>query len=491
MTAPPRTSALSGSPTDAGTPAPGTAPLPVRSTGLVLGTLVVSAMVMLLNETVLSVALPALMDEFGVPATSVQWLTTGFLLTMAVVIPTTGFLIARFSTRQLYLAALGIFLVGTMLATVAPVFSVLLLARVLQACGTALIFPLLMTTTLALVPPERRGTVMGLNAVVISVAPALGPTLSGLVIDALSWRWVFGLMVPLLVVVIIVGGLLIRPVSQIRRLPLDLLSVVLATVAFGGLVYGLGSVNEILAGHLMPLAVGVLGALTLVVFCLRQVRLQKSDRALLDLRPLRIRDYRLALILLALTMGVMLGTVIVLPIYLQDGRGVSVSTSGLMMLPGGLLQGLLSPVIGRVYDRFGPRPVVVPGAVLLLGAQIGFVGVETDTSLVLLVGLHIALSLGIAMLMTPLMTVALSALPPRLHGHGTAILSTLQQLAGAAGIAVLVTVLSIGVGASAAGGAEAVTAGSSDAFLAAAVGAVAMVVLSFFVRTAPIQRSVR
>ncbi|WP_372698673.1 MDR family MFS transporter [Arthrobacter sp. JSM 101049] len=461
---------------------------PERATKGVAATitaLVLSAMIMILNETVLSVALPNLMADFHVDATTAQWLTTGFLLTMSVVIPTTGFLLQRFTTRRLFAVALLMFILGTVLATIAPTFSVLLLARIVQAGGTAIILPLLMTTTLTSVPVAYRGTIMGLNAIVISVAPAIGPTLSGLVLNALNWRWVFGLMVPVAVIVFIVGIIAIRTSGEVRKAPLDVLSVVLSAVAFGGIVYALSSIGELIHGAWAPIAALVIGAIALAVFISRQSALRSRGAVLLDLRPFAIHNFRLAASMLMLLMGTLLGTVMVIPIFLQNGMGVSVLTIGLLLLPGGLVQGIISPVIGRLYDKVGPRPVVIPGAIMLAAGQWWLSTVQVDTPLGLIVAMHVVFSIGFGMLMTPLMTTALSSLPRELYGHGSAIVNTLQQLGGAAGTAILIATMTVGTTLAAAAGldsVESLVSGTEKAFFVGGILGLMAVVCSFFVK---------
>jgi len=448
-----------------------------RRVTAVIAVLAASALVMILNETVLSVALPDLMAAFAVTAATAQWLTTGFMLTMAIVIPTTGYLIQRLSTRTVFVVALTLFLAGTALAVVAPSFGVMLLARVVQACGTAIVLPLLMTTTLTLVPAERRGSVMGLNAVVISAAPAIGPTLSGVVVDSLGWRWLFAIMFAVAVVTLALGLALVRPVGGNRRVPLDPASVLLSAVAFGGIVYGLATVATLLdGGSAAPVVSVVVGLAALTVFVLRQVRLQRDDAALLDLRAFTVPTFRLSVVVVMIAMASMLGTVVVLPIYLQSGLGVSVLATGLLLLPGGLVQGLVSPVVGRLYDLVGLRPLVLPGAVLLCGGQWLLSSVGADTSLAVVVAMHVVFCVGMAVIMTSLMAAALGALPRHLYGHGSAIMNTLQQVAGAAGIAVFVAALTLG--ATTAGGAAAQVAGTRAAFVVGGVLTAVAVVLA-------------
>ncbi len=455
-----------------------------RTLTKVIGVLVLAALLMILNETVLSVALPQLMQDFSVTASTAQWLTTGFMLTMAVVIPTTGFMLQRFTTRALFLVAIVLFLVGTALAVVAPTFALMLLARVVQAAGTAIILPLLMTTTISEVPVQHRGTVMGLNSVVISVAPAIGPTIAGVVVDALSWRWLFGIMFAIGAVVFAAGFAFVRIRSLTRRAPLDVASIVISVFAFGGLVYGLANIGTLVSdGALTPVVSLVVGVLALALFVTRQQRLVQEGSALLDLKPFTVPTFRLSVGIVIVCMATMLGTVIVLPIYFQSVLGVSVLTTGMLLLPGGLVQGVISPIIGRLYDKVGPRPLVIPGALLLAGGQWWLTQLGTDTALGVVVAMHVVFCIGMAMLMTPLMTASLGSLPPRLYGHGSAIMNTLQQLAGAAGTAVLVAAMTIGAEkANAASEAGALASGVRTAFVVGGCIALVAVVLAPLVR---------
>lgn len=407
--------------------------------------LAVSAFVMILNETVLSVAMPQLMSEFGIGETTVQWLTTGFLLTMAVVIPTTGYLLQRYSVRRLFFVAIGLFLVGSTLAIVAPSFGVMLTARVLQAGSTAIIMPLLMTTTLTLVAPQRRGSVMGLNSIVISVAPAIGPTLSGAIIEALSWRWVFGLMVPIALAVLLIGMRFMPVLGGGGRAKLDVPSVFLSLFGFGGLVAAVSTVADVANGSLLAPVSLVIGVIGVVLFVIRQRRLHASGgSALLDLTVFRVRNFRIAVIVIMVSMGTLLGTVVVIPIVAQTGLGLSVLATGMLMLPGGVVQGVLSPFVGRLYDRFGPRPLVIPGAILLSAAQWWLSTLHADTPIGMIVAMHVTFSVGMALIQTPMMTHALGSLPRHQVGHGSAIFNTLQQLGGAAGTAALMGALALG-----------------------------------------------
>ncbi|HJD77598.1 MAG TPA: DHA2 family efflux MFS transporter permease subunit [Corynebacterium pollutisoli] len=445
---------------------------------IILIVLVGAALVMFLNETILSVALPSIMADFSIPATTAQWLTTGFMLTMAVVIPTTGWILQRFTTKQVFLAAVTSFLVGTVVAAWAPTFTALLVGRIVQATGTALIMPLLMTVAMTVVPANRRGSIMGVISVVMSVAPALGPTVSGFVLNRFTWHWLFWLVLPLIAVALVVGAIFIRNIGETARSPLDPLSVVLAGLGFGGLVYALSTLGT---EPTVAIGVAVVGVASLALFVWRQIRLETP---LLDLRPFTIRNYTLSVVVALLLMGTLLGVVMVLPIYLQTALGVTALVTGLLVMPGGLASGILAPFIGRLYDRVGPRPLVIPGALLLFGAVWAMTRLDINSTTTEVIIMHMVFSLGLALMMTPLMTTALGSLPKHLYGHGSAILNTLQQLAGAAGTAILIAALSFGTQAAVAGGADLAQAtvdGAHTAFIVAGVMAALVLVASPFV----------
>ncbi|WP_256374609.1 MDR family MFS transporter [Corynebacterium sp. HMSC06D04] len=451
--------------------------------------LVLGAMIMILNETSLSVALPAVMADFSIPATAAQWLTTGFMLTMGVVIPTTGYLLERFSTRQIFFASTGLFLAGTVIAALAPAFLVLLAGRVVQAAGTALMIPTLMTVAMTLVPPQRRGSVMGIISIVISVAPALGPTVGGAIVNALSWHFIFWAMAPLMALLVVAGMAKLVDVGESRDTPLDPLSVVLSVFAFGGLVYGLSSIEKMLeGGGLVEIIATVVGVVALVVFAKRQLALGKENRALMDLRPFRVRNYTIAVVIMLVSFGLMLGSVTVLPIYLQTSLGVSALVTGLVVMPGGLLQGLVSPFVGRIYDSHGPRPLMIPGAILLVLGLGAMATLGEGSPVWLVVVMHVTFAVGIGLMMTPLMTTALSSLPNELYSHGSAIMNTLQQLAGAMGTAFLVVFLTRGTVAGMEAGmdeAAATAQGTHWAFLFAAVASLVALVLAPMLRPVP------
>ncbi|KAD3633344.1 DHA2 family efflux MFS transporter permease subunit [Arthrobacter yangruifuii] len=456
-------------------------------TKTVIGLLLVSSFVVILNETIMSVALPRLMADLNISAGTAQWLTTGFMLTMAVVIPATGFLLQRFSMRGLFLTAMSLFSAGTLLAALAPGFGTLLGGRVIQAGGTAIMLPLLMTTVLNAVPAHRRGQMMGTISIVIAVAPAIGPTVSGIILNALDWRWMFWLVLPIALLSLILGAVKVQNLTETKRVPFDVLSIVLSTFAFGGLIFGLSSIGEAAQGkELMPLWIPLtVGVLAMAGFVLRQLVLQRTDSALMDLRTFASKPFVVAIVMVLVSMMALFGCLIVLPLYLQNVLGLDTLHTGLLLLPGGAVMAILSPIVGNLFDRFGPRPLVIPGAVVLSGALWGMTLLTDQTPTGLVILLHCLLNAGLGFIFTPLFTSALGSLDKSLYSHGSAIINTLQQLAGAAGTAVFITLMTTGTTAALADGASAVGAAASGVhtafFWGAAVSLVA-VAASFFVR---------
>lgn len=446
-----------------------------RESVTVIVTLLVATFVVILNETIMNVALQRLMTDLNVSAPTVQWLATGFMLTMAVVIPTTGFILQRLSTRASFMLAMGLFSGGTLLAALAPGFTVLLLARIVQAGGTAIMLPLLMTTILTLVPMSRRGAVMGNVSIAISVAPAMGPTVSGIILDHFSWRFMFVFVLPVALAALAIGAKFLTNVGERGKTTLDIASVILTVPAFGGLVYGLSQIGGAEAG-IVPVIALVVGVLAMALFVFRQVRLQRSDSPLLDLRAFNFRMFTVSTLLMVVAMMALFGGVILLPLYLQNTLHLEPMQTGLALLPGGLAMGLLGPVIGRIFDKVGPLPLTVSGSILMVLTLWQFSRLNESSALGWVIALHVLLSLGLALLFTPAFTTGLNPLPPHLYSHGSAIMSTAQQVSGAAGTALLVSIFAV-VSAS-----SGLVAGMQSAFLAATFIALAAVVLGAMMR---------
>ncbi|MDI6023174.1 MDR family MFS transporter [Leucobacter sp. UT-8R-CII-1-4] len=444
-----------------------------------------AAFVTMLNETVMGVAIPHLVTDLGVTLATAQWTTTAFMLTMAVIIPTTGWLLQRFTTRQVFIFAMSAFTIGTLIGAIAPSFTVLLIARVIQASGTALMMPMLMTIIMTVVPAQERGRFMGRISIVMAMAPALGPALSGFILNVASWHFLFWTILPVAIIMFVVGVRSLQNIGQKTDSPLDIISLPLSALGFGGILYGITTVGGGGSLNLVGLISLGAGALSLALFIWRQVTLQKSDRALLDLRAFASGPFALAVSLVIVMMAAMFGAIILLPIYLQNVLQVDSATTGFLLLPAGLIMGLLAPVVGRLFDKYGPRPLVIPGSIVASATLWALTRVDEHTSpIIAALGLA-GVALGISFMMTPLLTSALGGLSPKLYSHGSAIIGTVQQLAGAIGTALLVTMLAVGTNRAAAAGANAIAAegqGVSFAFLIGAVLSLVAVAGSFLVR---------
>jgi DHA2 family lincomycin resistance protein-like MFS transporter len=456
---------------------------------LVIGILMVSTFVVILNETIIGVALPQFLKQLHIDASAGQWLSAAFMLTMAVVIPVTGFLLQRFNTKPIFIAAMSFFSAGTLIAILAPGFDVLLIGRIVQACGTAIMFPLLITTVMELVPPATRGRTMGNISIVISVAPAIGPSISGVIINALhAWQWLFILVLPIALAALIIGGIRVKNVTVPRKTKFDVPSVILSALGFGGLVYGISNLgtatpSTIALSGWLPLGVGVVG---IALFVLRQLPLQKRDGALLDLRTFKSPTFTFSILMLVVSMMAFFGTIIVLPIYLETVLRQSPIITGLLLLPGGLLMGILAPFVGRFYDRHGPTGLLTTGAIITSLTFWWMTTFDAQTDIWWVFSAYLFLSIGLALLFTPIFTASLGSLPGKLYSHGSAIVGTVQQVSGAAGTALLVTILSShqlftpGSGLATVGS---TAIGIHWAFVTAAIISLLAIPAAFFIRT--------
>ncbi|MGE6513474.1 MDR family MFS transporter [Lysinibacillus sphaericus] len=406
---------------------------------LVVAILLAAAFVSILNQTLLLIAMPPIMHDFHIDANLAQWLTTVYLLTNGILIPITAFLIGRFSNRLLLMSALSLFSIGTILGAFAPSFTVLLVARVIQAAGAGIIMPLMQTVLLFMYPKEQRGSVMGLAGLVTGFAPAVGPTLAGWVIEHFTWRHLFYMVFPASIAVLLLVVLFMRNVTPQKNGQLDSLSIALSSLGWGGLLYGFslaGTVGFTDAQVFVPLGGG---GIALYVFIKRQLALANP---MLEFRVFQSKTFTISTILSSLVYALMIGTQILLTFYIQNVRGLSALETGLVLFTGALVMGFMSPVTGKIFDKIGGKELAIVGFSLIVLATSMLVTVTMNTALWLLALLFTFISLGIAMIMMPLTTAGMNALPTNLMAHGTAMNSTLRMVGGAIVTALLVTVMS-------------------------------------------------
>lgn len=405
---------------------------------LLVVVLLIGTFCTVLNQTLLTTAFPALMKAFNISASSVQWLTTGFLLVNGIMIPISAWLINKFSSKRLYLTAITIFLIGTITCFVAPNFSTLLIGRLIQAAGVGISMPLLQNIMLSIFPPEKRGSAMGMAGIVIGLAPALGPTLSGWIIDHYTWRDLFGMVIPIVILVLVLAFFLMKSVIQLSNPSIDVLSAFLSTVGFGSLLYGFSSVGNDGWGSSKVISFLVIGVFVIGLFVWRQLHL---EHPFLELRVFKSPTFTIAAILSGVVNMAMVGAEMVLPLYIQNIRGESAFHSGLMLLPGALIMGLMMPITGAIFDKHGAKRLAISGMLILTAATLPFAFLTQETPIVMIVILYAIRMFGISMVMMPVTTSGMNALPMNLISHGTAVNNTFRQVASSIGTAVLISIL--------------------------------------------------
>ncbi|GAK47842.1 multidrug MFS transporter [Secundilactobacillus oryzae JCM 18671] len=408
------------------------------SRGWLIALLLVGTFCTVLNQTILATAFPTLMDAFDVNTSTVQWLTTGFMMVNGIMIPISAWLTSRINSKFLYEGAMIIFLIGTIVCYTAPTFGVLLTGRLIQAVGVGVTMPLLQTLMLSIFPAANRGAAMGLAGLVIGVAPAIGPTLSGWVIDNYSWRTLFGMLIPIVAVVIIAGIWFMKSVLETHKSNLDWLSAALSTLGFGSLLYGFSEVGSKGWGDTVVIVALIIGVIFVGLFGWRQLTIEKP---FLELRVLKNAEFSISALLSSVANMAMVGVEMVLPLYLQIIRGDSALESGLTLLPGALMMGVLSPITGRIFDRIGARRLAITGMFLLTIGTIPFAFITKTTPVLYLILLYAVRMAGISMTMMPVTTAGMNALPFNMISNGTAVNNTLRQVASSVGTAILMSIL--------------------------------------------------
>jgi MFS transporter, DHA2 family, lincomycin resistance protein len=392
-----------------------------------------------LNQTLLNVALSDLMKTFEVEPTTVQWLATGFMLVNGILVPITAFLMKRFSTRQLFISSMLFLLIGSIVAACAMNFGMLLTGRMIQAAGAGIIIPLMMTVIVHLYPAEKRGAIMGKMGFAIIFAPAIAPTLAGFVVEYLSWRWLFLGLIPFVVLIILLAMKYLMNVQDGEKTKLDVLSVIYSTLGFGFLLYGFSSAGSLGWSSWIILTCIILGLLFTVVFGMRQLH---SKEPLLNITVFKYGMFSVTTIVNVAITILMYADLILLPMYLQDGRGISAFEAGLILLPGAIINAFLSPVTGKLFDRFGAKPLFITGLLLIAISMYMVIDLTSTTTILFIVIRTIILRIGLAFITMPLNTAALNALPRELASHGSAVNNTARQLSGAIGTAVIITIYS-------------------------------------------------
>ncbi|MFC6261727.1 MDR family MFS transporter [Levilactobacillus fujinensis] len=391
-----------------------------------------------LTTNMLVTAYPTLMTRFAISSATVQWLTTGFLLVMGIMIPISAWLVNNFSLRTIYLAALSFFLVGLVISYTATGFGMIFLGRLVQAIGVGITFPTIQTVLLVTFPADKRGSMMGLGGIVIGLAPALGPTVSGWILDNATWRDLFGVMIPPVVLVLILSLAFVRPVIPVKKSPIDTLAIILSTIGFGSLLYGFSEVGENGWGSTSVIIGIVVGLIFIGLFARHEW--PQAD-PFLNVRLLKIPSFTIASFVTALSNTAMIGIQVVLPMYLQQVRGLSPFHSGLMILPGALVYGVVSLISGNLYDRMGGRRLALIGTFLLTLGTLPFALLTRNTPYSYIICEYTVLMIGVALVTMPITAASSIDLKGLQLSHGTAVNSTMRQVTTSMGTAILGSVL--------------------------------------------------
>lgn len=409
----------------------------IRTTPLFI-VMIAGAVVAFLNQTVINVALPKMMIYFDVSAATANWLGTIFLLTNGIVIPVTAFLMERFTTRQLFLTSMGIFAVGTLLCAVAPTFQMILIGRVVQAIGAGVLFPLITNVIFTIFPIHRRGFAMGIFGVAMNFAPAVGPTVAGWIIESHSWRLLFYILTPIALIDFVVAIFLVKNVTETSRPKLDVLGVILSTIGFGGVLYGFSTGGT--KGWTDPEVVTlfIVGGISLALFVWRQLTV---SHPILEFRIFRFPMFTLTTIINIIVTMAMFSGMILMPIYMQNVRGFSPLEAGFMLLPGGIVMGIMSPITGKLFDKYGAKWLAVFGLAITIITTYALAKLHTDTTFMYVITVYTARMFGMSILMMPIFTAGLNDLTQDLNRHGTAMINTLRMVAGAIGMAFFVSIM--------------------------------------------------
>ncbi|HDG9714522.1 TPA: DHA2 family efflux MFS transporter permease subunit [Staphylococcus aureus] len=408
------------------------------SRGKILAALLFGMFIAILNQTLLNVALPKINTEFNISASTGQWLMTGFMLVNGILIPITAYLFNKYSYRKLFLVALVLFTIGSLICAISMNFPIMMVGRVLQAIGAGVLMPLGSIVIITIYPPEKRGAAMGTMGIAMILAPAIGPTLSGYIVQNYHWNVMFYGMFIIGIIAILVGFVWFKLYQYTTNPKADIPGIIFSTIGFGTLLYGFSEAGNKGWGSVEIETMFAIGIIFIILFVIRELRMKSP---MLNLEVLKFPTFTLTTIINMVVMLSLYGGMILLPIYLQNLRGFSALDSGLLLLPGSLIMGLLGPFAGKLLDTIGLKPLAIFGIAVMTYATWELTKLNMDTPYMTIMGIYVLRSFGMAFIMMPMVTAAINALPGRLASHGNAFLNTMRQLAGSIGTAILVTVM--------------------------------------------------
>lgn len=437
--------------------------------------MLIGGFVGMLSETSLNIALPSLMTALHVNIGTIQWLVTGYMLIIGIVLPLSSLLSRIFSTRQIIVFAIIAFIVGAIISALASSFPVLLIGRMIQGIGTGLILPLMFTVATLIFPPYKLGAAMGLIGLVIMFAPAIGPTLSGMILGILSWQWIFWMFVPFLIVALILVIKYLPNVGHITKPKIDVFSIILSTLGFGGLVTGVSLASDQGWGSPTVIATLIAAIILLAWYIKRQL---SATEPILNFHIFANRQYRTGAILVMMDFGIILSSMYLLPMFWQNGLAIPVALTGIVMLPGGIVNAAVSAIAGRYSDLISKRLLSVSGFAMTIIGIVLFLFANSTSPIWYVILAHIVMMIGVPLSMSPSQTFGLSALDQRTSSDGSTIMNTFQQIVGAIATAIATALLGFGQQLSATTHQIAFTNGVHLGFIFTLIIAVAALLLS-------------
>ena len=414
------------------------AQLEKRDKTLLVAILMVGSFVAILNQTLMTTALPSIMKQMHLTSSTVQWLTSIFMLVNGIMIPITAYLTQRFTTRTLYFSALTFFIIGSVICVSTDQFNVILIGRAVQAMGAGILMPLMQTVLFLVYPANIRGQAMGMFGLIVGFAPAIGPTLSGWVVSQYSWKVIFYILLAVTIIDLLFALKFVKNVTDVTRPKLDILSVTLSTLGFASLLFGFSEAGNLGWTHPLVYSMIIVGIIILAFFILKQLRMKEP---FLNVRVFSYKSFTMNMILVCIVFISFIGSQTVLSFYMQDLHHFSALKSGLALMPGGIITGILSPITGRIFDKYGGKFLSITGLAIVVMTSFAFTQLHASTSFVYIT-IFFAISLAAnAMVFNPLTTAALNNLPRSLVPHGTSMNNTMRQVGAAMGSAVLVTIM--------------------------------------------------
>lgn len=406
---------------------------------VIAGVFLLGAFICYLNSTFMNVALSDIMKDLNISVSTAQWLSTGYMLATGIIIPFTAFLIDKFKNRTLFFISIGLFTIGTIIGAFATNFTMLLTARLIQGLASGIIIPLMQTVFMIIFPIEKRGFAMGIVGIVLAFAPAIGPTLSGWIINIYPWRYLFYVTLPFAILDLILGYFLLKNVTENKSVHFDIISFIGSTIGFGGLLFGFSNAGNYSWTDINVYLPLIIGIVFLIIFVWRQLNMEEP---MLNLAVFKSTVFTFATIISMIAYAGLISSELILPMYLEDVRGSSAFDTGLTLMPGAIVMGIMNPITGKLFDKFGARYLALTGLTILTLGTFGLSFLSVSTPIIYIISIYAIRMLGISMLLMPLSTSALNSLHKNLYAHGNAANNTLRQVAGSIGTSLIVTLMS-------------------------------------------------